>query len=150
MELLLVLVIEQFTLEAEVFSKASPASVTELLHRLPQTADAALNLHKGTRDLFSDFYQDCPHLGDIVPPECVILMVIVTEPASVQLAATARGLQIKSSKNVSTKLLSRGYQQRVRCTVYNTVLSIKTTFSKTKLSKFKLTPPLFLSVPCVL
>ena len=104
-ELLLVLVIEQFTLEAEIFPKACPASVTELLHRLPQTADTALNLNRGTRDLFSAFLSKLSslssHLGDIVPPECVILMVIVTEPASVQLAATARGLQINYSKNVS-------------------------------------------------
>ena len=48
-ELFLVLVIIQFTLEAEIFPKSSPASVTILLHWLPQTADTALNLNKGTR-----------------------------------------------------------------------------------------------------
>ena len=50
-ELFLVLVIIQFALEAEIFPEASPASVTILLHRLPQTADTALNLNKGTRVL---------------------------------------------------------------------------------------------------
>ena len=48
-ELFLVLVIIQFALEAEIFPEASPASVTILLHRLPQTADTALNLNTGTR-----------------------------------------------------------------------------------------------------
>ena len=33
------------------------------------------------------------HLRDIVSPECVTLLVIVTKPASVQLASTTWGLQ---------------------------------------------------------
>ena len=49
MELLLVLVIIQFTLEAEIFPEHSLTPITLLLHGLPQTADTALNLKRGSR-----------------------------------------------------------------------------------------------------
>lgn len=78
-ELLLVLVIIQFALEAEIFPEHCSASITALLYRLPQPADTALNL--------------C----DIVSPESVILLVVVTKPASVQLTTTTRGHKLAFS-----------------------------------------------------
>ena len=43
-ELLLVLVVIQLAVEAEVSPELSPAALAALLDRLPQPADAALNL----------------------------------------------------------------------------------------------------------
>ena len=43
-ELLLVLVVIQLAVEAEVSSELSPAALAALLDRLPQPADTALNL----------------------------------------------------------------------------------------------------------
>ena len=48
-ELLLVLVIIQFALEAEIFPEHCSASITALLYRLPQPADTALNLEHASK-----------------------------------------------------------------------------------------------------
>ena len=93
MELLLVLVIIKFALEAEIFAEHCSASITALLYWLPQPANTALNLGTRESSLNKITITESSNLGDIISPESVILLVIVTEPASVQLASATRGLK---------------------------------------------------------
>jgi len=71
-ELLFVLVIIELTLVTEILAEDCATLRTGLLHLLPEAAVAALDLL------------------DVVPPEGVVLLLVVTEPAAVEAVAARR------------------------------------------------------------
>jgi len=77
-ELLFVLVIIQLTLVTKILPEDSPTLRTGLLDRLPEAAVAALDLL------------------DVVPLEGVVLLLVMAEPAPVQIV-TARGHKLALS-----------------------------------------------------